>query len=311
MQSFDGECWEADTDEGRREPAIVTANQVLGAQTESAEKDERLQNARLRLGGIRERHKQLIYRLSKYERIRQARQFCDDWFTRAGGLVVAVSVVSGITVILCLLVGLPSIFWIITLLALLSPTSILGAKLFKPADTALVSQIDAWKRDLRSLQDQQEVTEAEVAKTNHAFNISYANHQNILNQFNSRINRLRSMNWGILQGVPFEQFLALIFVEWDYHVETTKVTGDQGVDLIVSKTGLRVAVQAKGYPGSTVGNSAVQEAHTGMKFYGCQRCAVITNSTFTSAARKLAEGVGCILIEHDMIPLLIEGKIKL
>ena len=77
------------------------------------------------------------------------------------------------------------------------------------------------------------------------------------------------------------------------------------------RTDLKWAIQAKGYPGSTVGNSAVQEAHTGMRFYGCQRCAVITNSTFTSAARKLAEGVGCMLIDHDMIPLLRDGKLKL
>ena len=110
--------------------------------------------------------------------------------------------------------------------------------------------------------------------------------------------------------MPFEQFLASVFIEWGYQVETTKVTGDQGVDLIVSKNGSKVAVQAKGYPGSTVGNSAVQEAHTGMKFYGCHRSVVITNSTFTSAARKLAQGVECALIDHDMIPLLIEGKIS-
>jgi HJR/Mrr/RecB family endonuclease len=114
-----------------------------------------------------------------------------------------------------------------------------------------------------------------------------------------------------LQGVPFEKYLEEVFLEWGYEVTTTKVTGDQGVDLIVSKGGVRIAVQAKGYPGSTVGNSAVQEAHTGMVHYRCQKCAVITNSTITSAARKLAEGVGCHLIDRTTLPLLIEGKLSL
>jgi restriction system protein len=57
-----------------------------------------------------------------------------------------------------------------------------------------------------------------------------------------------------------------------FSVRKTKVTGDQGVDLIVEGEGRLIAVQAKGYTGS-VGNKAVQEVYAGMAFYG-HTCAV-------------------------------------
>ncbi|MFO0951963.1 MAG: restriction endonuclease [Isosphaeraceae bacterium] len=107
----------------------------------------------------------------------------------------------------------------------------------------------------------------------------------------------------------YENFLAAVFQELGYSVQTTRVTGDQGVDLIVSKHGRKSAIQAKGYPGSTVGNKAVQEVHTGMVYYGCQAAVVITNSTYTSSARDLAKKVGCVLIDRDGIPELIESRI--
>lgn len=72
---------------------------------------------------------------------------------------------------------------------------------------------------------------------------------------------------------------------------------------------VRFAIQAKGYSGS-VGNSAVQEAYAGMTFYGCNRCAVITNSEFTSGAAALAAKTGCMLIDGDLIPRLIAGQLS-
>lgn len=114
-----------------------------------------------------------------------------------------------------------------------------------------------------------------------------------------------------MQGVEFENFLAEVFREHGYGVTTTKATGDQGVDLVVSKFGLSVAVQAKGYPGSTVGFSAVQEAYTGKDLYRCHGSAVITNSTFTKAARQAASNLGCTLIDGTQMRELIEGRLQL
>lgn len=119
---------------------------------------------------------------------------------------------------------------------------------------------------------------------------------------------LLATNWRDLRDVPFEDFLVRVFRSLGYQVRTTKRTGDQGVDLIATRGGRALAVQAKGYAGS-VGNDAVQQAHTGMVFYRCDECAVITNSRFTRGARTLAARVRCVLIDGDQIPALINGRV--
>jgi len=119
---------------------------------------------------------------------------------------------------------------------------------------------------------------------------------------------LLNMDWRSLRGVAFEEFLVRVFESLGYDAKMTKASGDQGVDLIVTGKGMKIAVQAKGYGGS-VGNHSVQEVHAGKDFYACGSCAVVTNSVFTSGARKLAEKVGCRLIDGSAVADLILGRI--
>lgn len=121
---------------------------------------------------------------------------------------------------------------------------------------------------------------------------------------------LRGENWRAYRGVEFEMFLEAVFEELGYDVETTKASGDQGVDLIVTFRGCRIAIQAKGYADS-VSNGAVQEAHTGMTYYQCSAAAVITNSRFTRSAIDVAQRVGCQLVDEDLLPQLIMGDVDL
>jgi len=112
--------------------------------------------------------------------------------------------------------------------------------------------------------------------------------------------------WITMRGREFEWYLKAVFESHGYQVETTKATGDQGVDLIVSGNDCRYAVQVKGCA-NKVGNSAVQEVFAGMKYYDCDECVVITNNRFTTSARHLAERVSCILIDrHDIQDLIAE-----
>lgn len=120
--------------------------------------------------------------------------------------------------------------------------------------------------------------------------------------------QLAATDWASLRGVAFENFLAEVFRALGYEVELTKASGDQGVDLLLTGKGRRVAVQAKGYSNS-VGNDAVQAVFAGKRFYGCHDCVVITNSTFTNSARELATKVSCRLIDSTAIPALIAGDI--
>jgi HJR/Mrr/RecB family endonuclease len=121
--------------------------------------------------------------------------------------------------------------------------------------------------------------------------------------------RLLNTNTGAMSGGDFEEYLADIFRYRGYQVERTGQTGDQGVDLIVSLgAGTRIAIQAKCYGGS-VSNNAIQEVYTGMAFYRCHGCAVVTSSHFTTGAREVAAATGCLLIDGSQIANLIRGRV--
>ncbi|MCU0544116.1 MAG: restriction endonuclease [Oscillatoriaceae cyanobacterium Prado104] len=111
-----------------------------------------------------------------------------------------------------------------------------------------------------------------------------------------------------MTGEEFEEFLACCFRNLGYAVETTPKTGDFGADLILSKGRKKTVVQAKRYQGK-VGNSAVQEVVSAIKYYGAQDAIVITNSNFTSNACKLALANGVQLWGREqLIDLVMRAK---
>ena len=125
-----------------------------------------------------------------------------------------------------------------------------------------------------------------------------------------RLQQLAARNWRAMRGGDLETFLEKVFSELQYSVERTGGAGDQGVDLITERDGHRIALQVKGYLDS-VPNTAIQEAFTGMAFYKCDTCAVITNSRFTTGGKNIASSVGCALIDENTLPMLIVGQIDL
>ena len=72
-----------------------------------------------------------------------------------------------------------------------------------------------------------------------------------------------------------------------HHVEVTKKSGDQGVDILAYKGFSKYAIQCK-YYSYPVGNKAVQEVYAGGKYYDCDHYIVMTNGTFTKAAISAA-----------------------
>lgn len=98
-----------------------------------------------------------------------------------------------------------------------------------------------------------------------------------------------------LSGLEFEEFLAGLFRAQGYAAELTPTSGDYGADLILSKEGQRIAVQAKRYVGS-VGVQAVQEALSGQAYYQCHTAWVISTGVFTTNAMELAEKSGVRMI---------------
>lgn len=100
-----------------------------------------------------------------------------------------------------------------------------------------------------------------------------------------------------MDGHDYEYLVARYLKAHGYTgVTVTKGSGDFGVDVIAHKGGHKYAVQCKYYSNS-VGLSAVQEAVAGMAYYKCDRAMVVTNSSFTKAARDLARANNVLLLD--------------
>ncbi|MEK4365038.1 restriction endonuclease [Paenibacillus sp. FSL M8-0212] len=113
----------------------------------------------------------------------------------------------------------------------------------------------------------------------------------MINIQSKRIKRLKKS--GIaeidqMDGTKFEHYLAYLFRSQGYKVQVTKAVGDFGADLILSKDGKRISVQAKRYS-KYVGIKAVQEAQSSVAYYGTAEAWVVSNSDYTSAAYELAK----------------------
>ncbi len=101
-----------------------------------------------------------------------------------------------------------------------------------------------------------------------------------------------------MSGVEFEDHVARIARASGAPVIMTPLTGDWGVDLIVGRRPDRLAIQCK-RQSRPVGAGAVQEVVAGAPMHDCAHTMVVTNHDFTTAARKLAQQHGCVLVGGD------------
>ena len=98
-----------------------------------------------------------------------------------------------------------------------------------------------------------------------------------------------------MDPIEFERRCAEAMRLAGWTARTTKGSGDQGVDVLAERDGVRVVLQCKRYSNS-VGNKAVQEAFAAKTFAKAQHAAVVTNSKFTSSARTLAASTEVLLL---------------
>jgi restriction system protein len=112
-----------------------------------------------------------------------------------------------------------------------------------------------------------------------------------------------------MSGQDFEIYCEHILETQGWRVWRKGQTGDQGVDLIASYGGHRVAIQCKRYS-EPVGNAAVQQIFTGMKYEECQSGIVVTTSAFTKSAIDLAGTIGIKLVHfQDLKDLRVTLKL--
>lgn len=105
----------------------------------------------------------------------------------------------------------------------------------------------------------------------------------------------------LMEGHDFEAWTAEVLREMGFRrVQVTQASGDQGVDVLAEKDGIRYAVQCKRYT-ADLGNTPIQEVHAGKDYYHCHIGVVLTNRYFTASAKALATQTGTLLWDRDWI----------
>ena len=130
------------------------------------------------------------------------------------------------------------------------------------------------------------------------------NKQKKINEEKIRIYNISQLDF--LSGKEFENYLKSLFENMGYDVETTKATGDYGVDLIVTKKNKKMIIQAKCY-NHTVGVKAVQEIIAGRDYYKIYDAMVITNNYFSREAENLAVEANVTLADRTVLEKMV-GK---
>lgn len=109
-----------------------------------------------------------------------------------------------------------------------------------------------------------------------------------------------------MEGHDFEQFCAKVLRGNGFeNVSVTQGSGDQGVDVLAEKNGIKYAIQCKRYT-SDLGNAPIQEVFAGKQIYGCHIACVMTNRYFTQGAKDAANATGVILWDRDSLKKMIE-----
>ena len=116
------------------------------------------------------------------------------------------------------------------------------------------------------------------------------------------------INFDAMEGHEFEYFCADVLRKYSFEdVTVTQGSGDQGIDVIAYRDGIKHGVQCKCYS-SAIGNKAIQEALAGKIFYQCHVGIVLTNSYFTKSAVALAEHSGIVLWDRYKLLQMIDNE---
>ena len=107
-----------------------------------------------------------------------------------------------------------------------------------------------------------------------------------------------------MDGLDFERYVADLLKQHGFQNVSLTEQYDMGVDIVAEKDGQRWGVQVKRYRG-LVKAAAVRQVVTALKFYGCERSMVVTNSTYSNVARQLADSNDCVLIDRPALLKLI------
>jgi restriction system protein len=113
-----------------------------------------------------------------------------------------------------------------------------------------------------------------------------------------------------MSGKEFEEYSAYLMSQLQFErIKLTKDYGDQGIDLIATKNGIRYGIQCKRWK-KKVGNKAIQEVYAGVGYYSLDKAVVLTNSYFTDSAKQLSKKLNVELWDRATLTKMIENSVS-
>ena len=106
-------------------------------------------------------------------------------------------------------------------------------------------------------------------------------------------------------GLEFESWVAKSLDTMGWETINTKGSGDQGVDVIASKGGIKAGIQCKRYK-NNVPISAIQQSYSAKSHFNLTHAIVVATSGYTKSAKEVAETNGVLLLNHYDLPKLRE-----
>lgn len=104
-----------------------------------------------------------------------------------------------------------------------------------------------------------------------------------------------------MDPIDFEQYCAWLYQKEGYNVEETVASGDEGIDLLLTKLGKKVVVQCKRYAGN-VGQPVVRDLYGAMFHVAATEAHLCTTGRISRQAESWAAGKPIELIDgHDMV----------
>ena len=113
-----------------------------------------------------------------------------------------------------------------------------------------------------------------------------------------RLLRLGIRDIDALSGRDFEHLLVPLFKSRGFKVELTPLVGDWGADLILSKDGQKMVVQAKRWR-KDVGVKALGDVLRARDKYRANAMLYVATAGYTNQAREQAKASGIILWDRD------------
>lgn len=111
-----------------------------------------------------------------------------------------------------------------------------------------------------------------------------------------------------MEGHDFEYYCADLLKNNGFcNVSVTQGSGDQGIDVLAEKGGVKYGIQCKCYS-KDIGNKAVQEAFAGKTFYHCHVAVVLTNRFFTKSAQELAAVNQVLLWDRNQLEKFVQNS---